>query len=449
MRQSLEILQATALELRQMLRQELEVNPVLEDETESVSLESAEEEAQSEDEEREVLAADDDALREAEIFSGQAPGRNREREERLAHLYDSITPPVTLARHLEDQLALRDLEPEVREAFGILLGSLDEKGYLTSGLEELALRFALPLRHLEAARDLLASLDPPGLGARDVRDCLLSQLERRGERDSLAWQIVDGYFELFARNRRPEIARALAVTVADVNDAAAKIATLDPFPARAFGEDENRLINPDVTIAPDGRGGWDIELNQEHIPHLRISPRYREMLADPDTPAEARQFIRERVRGGRFVIQCIEQRQQTLRRIATILARHQHEFLLQGPAHLRPMTMQQVAEEIGVHETTISRAIANKYIDTPQGVLEMRRFFTSGFQTADGKQVANTSVKDRVASLIAAEDPAKPLSDEAIIERLSAEGTKVARRTIAKYRKALGIPASHLRRQHG
>lgn len=449
MRQSLDILQAPALELRQLLKQELETNPVLEDETESLSLEAEEERADQDWDEVDRLAEFDDAYREEMILAGRSLGRNREREEMREHLYDSLQAPLTLAEHVARQMRGAGADEGVRAAMDVILGSLDPRGFLTTDPEDLALNFGLPLDDVEEARALLASFEPVGLGARDLRECLLMQLEAAGEGRGLAARIVRDHLDALARNKRPEIARALGVPVAEVNRAATRITTLDPNPARAFAEDDNRLVNPDLRFVPAADGGFEVELNNDDLPRLRISNTYKDLLSNPATRKEERTYVRNKIRGGRFIIQCIEQRQETLRQIARVIARHQAAFLKRGPGHLKPLTMQQVASEVGVHETTVSRAVAGKFAETPQGIFEMRKFFTTGYQTSSGEDLANTSVKDRIAALIADESPSSPLSDSAIVKQLNGEGLDIARRTVAKYRDALNIPPSHLRRRHG
>lgn len=449
MRQSLEILQATALELRQLLRQELETNPTLEDDSESVSLDAKEDDAMAMDREFDEFAANEDAYREEMILAGRTLGRNREREELREHLYDSLQSPRTLHDHILEQARGNEAPPEIIDALRILLGSLDDRGFLRENPEDIALAFGIRIDDLENARQLMAGLEPIGLGARDLRECLLFQLRAQGREGSLPWRIVHDHLDALARNKRPEIARSLGVSINDVNQAVEIIASLDPNPAREFADDENRQVNPDARIVEDGAGGWVVELNNDDLPRLRINNHYKDMLANPGTGTDTRAFIRDKIRGGKFIIQCIEQRQETLRRIARIILERQGEYFEQGPSHLKPMTMQQVAEAVGVHETTVSRAIAGKFLETPFGVVEMRKFFTTGYQTASGEDVANSSVKDLIANLIAAEDPAKPLSDAVIVETLKGEGLDIARRTVAKYRDALNIPPSHLRRRHG
>ena len=448
MRQSLEILQAPALELRQLIRQELETNPILEEESPDPSLEESEEKAAEYDEELKELEQWDEDYREEQILSGQHIGRNREHEQLQDHLYDSIATPLTLASHLQDQVATAPLNRSQRQAFDILVAALDERGYLDLSLEDVALDNMLSLDDVETAYSTLLTLEPEGVGAKNLADCLLIQLQRRGYADHLATTIISDYFDPFIRNRRPEIARALNTTVAKVNEAAELIATLTPRPAEPFSEDDSRTINPDMVISQDETGEFTAMLNDSALPRLRVSRYYKDLLSEGSSDNETRGFVRDKIRAGKFIIQCIEQRQETLRKIAHQIIQRQRPFLEEGISALRPMTMQQIADAIGVHETTVSRAINGKYAVTPHGVFELRRFFTAGFQSADGTDVANTSVKTRLAALVASENPAKPLSDAKLSKLLNDEGLTVARRTIAKYREALGIPPTNLRRKH-
>lgn len=448
MRQSLEILQAPALELRQLVQQELETNPTLEEESPDHSLDESEEQASEQDEELRELEQWDEDYREEQILSGQHLGRNREHEELQEHLYDSIASPLTLASYLQEQVATAPLVRGERQAFDILVAALDVRGYLDISLEDVALDNMLSLDDVETAYSTLLTFDPPGVGARNLADCLLIQLQRRGYATHLATTILEEHFDSFIRNRRPEIARALHTTVAEVNQAADLIATLTPRPAEPFSEDDSRTINPDMIITSDESGEFTAILNESVLPRLRVSRYYKDLLSEESSDKVTRGFVRDKIRAGKFIIQCIEQRQETLRKIAHQIIQRQQAFLESGISALRPMTMQQIADAIGVHETTVSRAINGKYTVTPHGVFELRRFFTAGFQSADGTDIANTSVKTRLAALVAAENPAKPLSDNKLSILLNEEGLTVARRTIAKYREALGIPPTNLRRKH-
>jgi RNA polymerase sigma-54 factor len=282
----------------------------------------------------------------------------------------------------------------------------------------------------------------------DIRECLLLQLQRQGLQQSVAARIVRDQWALLLRRRIPEIARAISARPTEVEDAIRIIAQLDPAPARKFAEDSNHIVEPDVTVEQDDDGEWLVHLNSDYIPRLRISPEYKALLAKGTLSPKEREYLQTKFRSGRFLMSAIEQRQQTIERITRKLLEFQSGFFERGRAHLRPLTMNQVAEAVGVHETTVSRAIAGKYIRTPQGVFDMKFFFTPGYQSEDGASLSNKSIKDRIARIIESEPPQKPFSDQKLVEILKAEGITIARRTVAKYREELGILPTNLRRQY-
>ncbi len=442
MRQSLEILQATALELQQMVRQEIETNPVLEEE---VPEEEAPAEEETEDGEEEF-----DELRQLEEdwsdYSAEgAQSADPAADARRRQFLEGITPPETLAVHLEKQLSRLALDPVQRRVATLLVGNLTEDGYLAATPEEVADEAGAETAEVIEMLHLLQTLDPPGVGARDLAECLRLQLARRGEGQSLAARIVEGQLDMLGRKKFAEIASALRVSQDDVREAGALIASLNPKPGRAFAGEVAQVLAPDVIIERTG-DEFTVSLVRDSVPQLRISRTYRDLLGGGSGGAEVRSYLREKIRGGKFLIKSIQQRQQTILAIAREIAVRQRAFLEEGVSALAPMTMAQVAEAVGVHETTVSRAIAGKTVATPQGVFEMKFFFTSGYRAADGAAVSSTSVKDAIAALIRGEDPLKPLSDQQIVQKLSADGLAVARRTVAKYREALGILPSHLRK---
>jgi RNA polymerase sigma-54 factor len=294
---------------------------------------------------------------------------------------------------------------------------------------------------------VLKSFDPPGIGCLNLQDSLLQQLILRGRGKSIPGRIVKDHFALLTRRRLPEIARKMNLDVDEVQRAVEEIAALDPAPGRRFSEDTNRVVVPDVIVEKVG-GEWTITLNSDYIPRLRISQTYKDLLAKQTLSKEEKDYLQEKMRSGRFLISSIEQRQQTIERITREILRRQVDFFEEGVSKLRPLTMTQVAEVVGVHETTVSRAIANKYIQTPHGVFELKYFFTPGYQAADGESVSNKSVKDMIATIIAGEDPETPLSDQEIVALLLAKNINIARRTVAKYREELGILPSNLRREY-
>jgi RNA polymerase sigma-54 factor len=272
-------------------------------------------------------------------------------------------------------------------------------------------------------------------------------LQAKGRGDSLAARIVRDHFTLLTRRRIPEIARKIGAHMDDVQEAIEEIGTLDPAPGRRFADDNNRVVVPDVTVEDD-RGEWKIILNSDYIPRLRISNTYKEMIAKGSLSKDERDYVRERMRSGKFLINSIEQRQQTIERITREIIKVQEEFFREGVAKLKPLTMTQIADAVGVHETTVSRAIANKFIKTPHGVFEFKFFFTPGYQADSGESVSNTSVKEMIDELVSLEDKSHPLSDQEIVAKLQEKGINIARRTVAKYREELGLLPSNLRRDY-
>jgi len=470
LRQSLKILQVAALDLRSTIQEELQSNPTLEElPMEGVSLEkSGEEKATGDDGDPAapaVMATDGGEKREEMDFSKQfeilgkmdddwrdypsgAPSYTSEDAERRQHLFDSLVSETSLQEHLMRQAELAEISAQALEAMNHLVGSLDDRGFLTQTSADVALQTGLPLEAVQDAVAALRSFDPPGIGAQSLSECLLAQLTAKGRGESLPARMVRDHFELLTRRRIPELARKLAVPADDVQAAIEEIGKLDPAPGRRFAEDSNRVVIADVTIERDGEV-WKIHLNNDYIPRLRISATYRELIAKGTLSKDEREYLRERMRSGKFLIDSIEQRQRTIERITREILKAQEPFFEHGVSHLQPLTMTRIADIVGVHETTVSRAIANKYLKTPHGIFEFKYFFTPGYQAGGGgAAVSNTSVKEMIADLVAAEDKGGPLSDQDIVARLLEKGITIARRTVAKYREELGILPSNLRRDY-
>jgi len=443
MQQSLHILQIPLLELQTVVRQEMETNPVLEEAPPPA--EGAPEAAPApSDPEVEALSRLTEEWREYYAQSRAAAGTDPDAAARHQFALDSATRPTTLQDHLEAQLIDLGLAPEGLRLARFLIASLDEAGYLASPLDELARATRAEPEAMEAALAAVQRLDPPGIGARTLSECLALQMRALGWDHSLEARIAAAHLEDLGRRRLADIARKLGATHDQVTRAAARIATLDPRPGLRFQPAPDLVVVPDVTIERI-EGDYVVIPNQTDLPHLRISDTYKDLVADSADPV-ARDYLREKIRGGKFLIRCIHQRQQTILAIAREIATRQRDFLDRGPAHLKPMTMAQVAEVVGVHETTVSRAIAGKYIQTPRGIFEMRYFFTTGYQTATGESLSNTSVKGAIEELVRNEDPRHPLSDQEIVATLTERGIPIARRTVAKYRGELGLLPSHLRK---
>ncbi|MDG2125710.1 MAG: RNA polymerase factor sigma-54 [Verrucomicrobiales bacterium] len=450
MQQSLQFLQAPTQELQTLIQQELVQNPTLEVEIEELSLEDAGLENDAEqptddfnDEFSEIAALDDD-WRDEMAYTGRN-SRNHEDDEKQRFLIDSITEKTTLQEHLREQLGTSDASPELAEIAELLIGNIDDDGFLKTPIEEICLTSAIPIEILQKAKGLVQSFEPVGVGAEDLTECLLAQLAHLGKQQSLEYRIVSTHLDDFAKRRYPLIARKLGTTTEHIARAAEFIASLSPRPGSAFSDSPNHFITPDVKVYWDGLD-YIIELNNTQIPQLRISNLYKDLMANGKTGNDARNYIRDKVRSGKFLIKSIHQRQQTIQNISKEIVKCQLPFFDRGKDHLKPMTMSQVAGAVGVHETTVSRAISGKYISTPHGVFELKYFFTPGYKTGDGESLSNTSVKGALAELVRAEAPSKPLSDLKIVNALKKRGIKIARRTVAKYREELNILPSHMRK---
>ncbi|MGB1127380.1 MAG: RNA polymerase factor sigma-54 [Opitutales bacterium] len=461
LRNSLKILQAPAVELRTSILEELQTNPLLEelaiDSTVSVeeSSESLNENDREADEELDFNAEDYSVLERMredmrEQFSQENTGQSytSEDEARREHFMNSLTESVSLQQHLISQAELSDVSDEEREALFYLIGSLDDSGYLTETVSNIALTARIPYGAVQQAAEHLKTFDPAGIGTKDLQDCLATQLELRGRGNSLAARILRDHFQLLVRRRVPDLKRKTGATTEDIQDAIEEIGSLEPAPGRRFSADSNTVIEPDVTVYKDEYDTWQIVLNNDYIPRLRISSVYKDMLAKGTLSKQEKDFMLERMRSGKFLINSIEQRQQTIERITREILEVQNEFFEQGVSRLRPLTMNTIAQTVGVHETTVSRAIANKYIRTPHGVFPFKYFFTPGFTAANGESVSNKTIKDIIAQLISSEDPGKPLSDQNIVNQLKNRDIQIARRTVAKYREELGILATNLRRRY-
>ncbi len=486
LRQSLKILQVAALDLRSVIQEELQNNPVLDElPMEGVSLDNGpgaetgengengengesagtgeekktqgegdgegtperEEMDFSKDKEFEILAKLDEDWRDHMANAGGNQPFTSEDAERRQHFFDSLVSETSLQEHLMSQAEMADLTPPVLEALQHLVGSLNDSGLLTASPSDLALQARLPLSAVQEAVRLLKTFEPAGIGAQSLGECLLLQLQARGLGDSLAARIVRDHYALLARRRIPDLARRAGASTDDIQLALAEIGALDPAPGRRFADDSNRVVIPDATVEKDGEE-WKIHLNRDYIPRLRINSTYRDLIAKGTLARTERDYLVERIRAGKFLINSIAQRQQTIERITREIIKAQLDFFDHGVSRLHPLTMTQIASAVGVHETTVSRAIANKYLKTPHGVFEFKYFFTPGYQASGGDAVSNTSVKEIIHTLIATEDRSHPLSDQEIVGRLKEKGLQLARRTVAKYREELGLLPSNLRRDY-
>ena len=357
-----------------------------------------------------------------------------------------LSTPVTLADHLHSQLSVLVIPGTVRDAAATIIGNLDENGYLSEPLEEIAREGEHALADVEAALRLVHTLDPAGVGARDVRECLLLQLESRGGKGGVAWQIVADHLKLLESRQNRELAKVLGRPPEHVHIALDVIRHLDPRPGLRYSGPGARQVEPDVYISKDG-DDYLIELNDEDLPQLRLNPQYKKMLDREQEPnKDVRNYIKERYASALQLMKNIEQRKNTILRVCQSIVRRQSDFLESGLDRLKPMMIKEVAEEIGVHPSTVSRAVAGKYAHTPQGVFELRYFFSEAVQGPSGSGTPLLLLKRWVKKMIEEEDPSHPLTDEQITERLQSEGIQVTRRTVAKYREDMKIPSTHQRR---
>ena len=617
---SLALLQAPVLELKAMVEQELQLNPVLE-EIGSLEIDAEAREARAE---AEAAAADpaeppldvqfdpalekhddepvdrfsedlqkllklDEEWREVFAQNNTVNKVTQEDEERRQHLFDSLTTGQSLQEYLLEQVRFTELTPEQREVSELLIGNIDDRGYLTAQPEELTFSTGFSTERILEVLSVLQSFEPPGVGARDLRECLMLQMERAGRTNDLEYLILRDYMEELGKRRFPEIARQLGITPSEAQEAAGRIARLDPRPGSDFSRDPEQYVVPELEVvrrvvddpSPDikatdiedppslmeilsdpdeddevithlryrlsmqtreglrqwrftdqklvsevllnalsedltrivrgeerlyhrflgkasfssaadkrlkacaeqlsseemkvGGGAtevlvadlnriflcdflpitetrqkveYDVAGKDEFMPQLRISSTYKDLLAQSETSAEVREYVRDKIKAGKFLIKSLNQRQSTILSIGREIVKRQRDFMEKGVEHLKPMTMVMVAEVVGVHETTVSRAVSGKFMRTPQGIFEMKFFFTSGVATADGQTVSNTSVKNILAELIAGENPAKPLSDDQLVNKLKEKNVMIARRTVAKYRAELNVLPSHLRRTY-
>jgi RNA polymerase sigma-54 factor len=450
LQQSLLILQAPLLELRNLVQQEMETNPVLEELADPTDEERAASDTETDEkfkEEFDQLAKLDDEWRDYMAQSGSYSARSQEDEEKRQFFFDSIATQETLQQHLVSQLNQTVLSAEDRKTAELIIGNIDDNGFLQTTPEEMAMNTGIPQEQFELMLTLIQSFHPPGVGARDLRECLLVQLKRDGREKSLEYRIVAEHMVDLGKRRFPEIARRMGITAEQVQKSANNIAQLDPRPGQIFAEAPQQYVLPDVTVEKI-QGQYQISLNGEQIPHLRISNTYKDIMSQDGNGSEVKDYIRDKIRSGKFLIKSIHQRQQTISNIAHEIVARQKEFLEKGSACLKPMTMVQIAEAVGVHETTVSRAISGKYMATPQGVFEMKYFFTPGYQTSSGASVSNTSVKEAILNLVKHESGNTPLSDKEIVEILGQRGIPIARRTVAKYRTELNILPSNMRKRY-
>jgi len=453
LQQAIKLLPMSTLELTDLLNQEMVENPMLE-EVPTEDLQPAEAVAQDQDKPAVDATAKNEPWddQDYEYFFGdyldegyrqRAPQEVRE----LPPIENTLSTATSLTDHLMWQLSMQTDDSALREIGGAIIGNLDDDGYLVASFDELAAMGSWQVGDVERALKSVQGFDPVGVAARDLQECLLLQLQHLGMTGSITEKIVTDHLKLLQNHQVPEIARKLGVTIDDLKEHIEIIRHLDPKPGSRYNPNQSQYVIPDVYIIKV-EDQYVAVLNEDGLPQMRISPVYRRLLdkGAAENTDETRAYVKDKFRSALWLIKSVEQRQKTIQKVANSIINFQRDFLDHGIEHLRPLVLRDVANDIGMHESTVSRVVTNKYMHTPQGVFEMKYFFHSGISSSYGESVSSVTIKQRIRKIIENEDPRKPLSDSKIVSILQREGLVLARRTIAKYREELKIPTSNQRK---
>lgn len=456
LQQAIKLLPLARLELQNYLAQEMQVNPVLEEtvtqqEDEEYDAESemekAEEQAAEKEEKGKENGVNDTFDYEAffrDYFDlSYTPFTSPEITEYPSY-ENTLVNPTSLTGHLEWQLGLSSPPEPINGIVREIIGNLDENGYLKVPLEEISQANGYEMKDVEKALDIVQHLDPIGVGARDLKECLMIQVHHYGYTGTPVETIISEHLDLLRNHNYNELAKKLKCSMDDVELWVDHVKHLDPMPGLKFSSSRPQYVTPDVYVVKVD-GDYKILLDDDGIPKLRINPIYRRMMDESNSP-ETIEYIKDKIKSALWLIKSIDQRQKTIYKVAESIVRHQRSFLDYGIEFLKPLILKTVAEDIGMHESTVSRAVTNKYMHTPQGVFEMKFFFHSSLSNSRGVDVSSLSIKERLKKIIEAENPGKPLSDSEITTIFQKEGLKISRRTIAKYREDMKIPPSHQRR---
>jgi RNA polymerase sigma-54 factor len=453
LQQAIKLLPMSTLELADLLNQEMVENPLLE-EVETEELQPAEQQQQQPEKPADEKPVEKDTWDDAdyEYFFGDYLDdgyRSRQPQEvkELPPIENTLSSAGSLADHLIWQLSLQTSDENLKEIGGAIIGNLDDDGYLVASVEEIAAMGDWPVGEVEKALQHLQTFDPIGVCARDLQECLWLQLRHLGLEGTITEKIITEHLRLLQNHQVPEIARKLGVPIEDLREHVEIIRNLDPKPGSRYNPSQSQYVIPDVYVVK-AEDQYVAMLNEEGLPQLRISPVYRRLLdkSGAENSDETRAYVKDKFRSALWLIKSVDQRQKTIHKVATSIINFQREFLDHGIEHLRPLVLRDVANDIGMHESTVSRVVNNKYMHTPQGVFELKYFFHSGISSSYGDSVSSVTIKQRIRKIIENEDPRKPLSDSKIVSILQKEGLMLARRTIAKYREELKIPTSNQRK---
>jgi RNA polymerase sigma-54 factor len=453
LQQAIKLLPMSTLELKDLLNNEMVENPMLEEqpleEQQAAETQTTEEKPAEDKPEPQRGDSWDDA--DYQYFFGEylddgyRPRTPSEVKE-LPPIENTLSSTSSLSDHLSWQLSLQTDDPLTREIGEAVIGNLDDDGYLVASLDEMAAMGPWPVEEVERVLKMVQSFDPIGVAARDLQESLLLQLRHLGLENSPAEKIVTEHLRALQNHQIPEISRKLGLSIDDLKEHIEVIRHLDPKPGSRFNPSQSQYVTPDVYVEKidDEYVVW---LNEDGLPQMRISPTYRRLLdKGAEHGEETRAYVRDKFNAARWLIKSVQQRQNTIYKVARSIVNFQREFLDHGIEHLRPLVLRDVANDIGMHESTVSRVVTNKYMHTPQGVFEMKFFFHSGISSSYGESVSSVTIKQRIKKIIESEDQRKPLSDSKIVSILQREGLVLARRTIAKYREELKIPTSNQRK---
>jgi len=455
LQQAIKLLPMSTLELADLLNQEMVENPLLE-EVPTEELQPAEQQ-QPEKQEAQPAVEKPDTWDDADYdyffgdylddgYRSRTPSEVKE----LPPIENTLSSAASLSDHLLWQLAMQTEDEDVKEIGGAIVGNLDDDGYLVASVEEIAAMGEWPVAEVEKALQHVQTFDPIGVAARDLQECLWLQIRHLGLEGTPSEKIVTEHLRLLQNHQVPEIARKLGMPIEELKEHIEIIRNLDPKPGNRYNPSQSQYVIPDVYVVKV-EDQYVAMLNEEGLPQLRISPVYRRLLdksgqAGTEEAGETRAYVKDKFRSALWLIKSVDQRQKTIHKVATSIINFQREFLDQGIECLRPLVLRDVANDIGMHESTVSRVVNNKYMHTPQGVFEMKYFFHSGISSSYGESVSSVTIKQRIRKIIENEDPRKPLSDSKIVSILQKEGLMLARRTIAKYREELKIPTSNQRK---
>ncbi|HPS93236.1 MAG TPA: RNA polymerase factor sigma-54 [Deltaproteobacteria bacterium] len=437
LQQAIKLLQLSRIELQEYITSELESNPLLEGDTATVR-----EEPQSQAE-KEQLKQRWDAYLET-YGQDNIPFYD---DDEKASLESTTSRPEGLLDHLLWQLRLNDFSLDEREVAIFIIGNIDSNGYLSMDTVSLSQATGKPPEVVESALEKVQRFDPIGIAARDLKDCLKIQARALGLEDCLVWSIIESHLEDLQTKNYNKIAQELSSTVDEVAEAARIIVNMEPRPARDYMDEPPQYIVPDVYVVKI-KEDYAVLLNEEDLPILKLNKEYQGMMKSDTMGKMAKDYLCDCFKSAQWLLKSIQQRQNTLCKVTESIVRFQREFFDQGITRLKPLVLRDVADDVGMHESTISRVTSNKYVHTPQGTFELKYFFNSGISKSDGSFVASQSVKSEIENIIKAEDSKHPLSDQAIAQKLKVKGVTIARRTVAKYRELLGILPSNRRKKH-